>query len=236
MRKLAAVLALCAIVFCPRVTAAPCPVTPACDPRTEPDRTKCGPRLEGKTDAGRWSGWWWFRAATPSARQWCAFYAVCLNKYCSNVDAGFAIADAIYDAPTIVQGIASALTSYSVVPVKGSQEELDYLTLQYTACMAMYAQPPFAGPWLDAPNCVAPKPPTAQAWRAPPTGTHTYVISTVLNGRPGLPTGRYATPNQLADCTAVHLVNGGLDYCPLAAIPPAQAVLTEVTYVVKAPS
>jgi len=208
-----------------------CPATPTCDPRTEPDRSKCGPELGGKslTPAGSWRAYWWRISGDSGQPLWCSYLFTCLEKFCTvKPDTALAIMDTVLSAPTIAQGLVAANTAFAIKPAAGSQDEYDYLNLRYIGCLALDAAPP-ATAWAPGhvSPCKAPIPPSTAIYTA--TGGSIY---TVVNGKIGAPTGRRATAGAACICSAVDIVNstGGVTshYCPLSAGPP-----NEVTQVKK---
>lgn len=128
-----------------------CSDVPACNPATEPDRTKCAAEMTGSTQAGRWVGWWWKDA--PNAR-WCPYSAQCLNAYCTGPN----VLDVIQTIRA--QGIAAAQAAFGVKPAAGSRDEYDYQSLLYAACQALAASTPTGNPA----TCNMPPPALPAGW------------------------------------------------------------------------
>ena len=131
----------------------PCSDVPACNPVTQPDRSKCTAEITGATAAGRWVAWWWLDA--PNAR-WCSYTAQCLSAYCSGPN----ILDVLQTIRT--QGIGAAQAAFGVKPPVGTREEYDYLSLKYAACQAIAASTPSGKP--------------ATCLQAPPTPPAQWVV------------------------------------------------------------
>lgn len=195
-----------------------CPVQPACDPRTEPDRTKCGPELTGTTATGLWRGWWWAHFTGPTTWLWCPFLWAGLDKYAPKTPAQYlAIVDTIKDAASPTLGIMAALSAFSVKPAVGSQDEFDYRTLRYAGCQAMAAAPPGPQGWTPGmePKCTAP---TAPVPVPPPvaiyvvTGSQAFPLN-ADGSRSIVPIAVPPTKGSPCDCAARTILQFGARFC-----------------------
>lgn len=188
-------------------TPAACPAKPACDPVTTKDRTLCGAELKGITATGQWRAWWYATGVTAERTTWCSFRWAMLDKYAPSPRTTMTIVDSIKDASDVPQAIMDALTTYSVRPPAGSQDEYEFRLLLYAACQALRASPPTT--WIagqEPKPCVAPTPPAP-----PPPGTWRAVGGTIFRHAAGKLTGVVTGKSAAKDapCTGLTVARAG---------------------------
>ena len=204
MKQFIALLLTAVMAVAVSAQTTPCPTTPTCDPRTQPDRSFCGPELHGREQlpsgqTGEWHAYWYYVGIASPNWLWCKWQWAALDKYAPKTPAEWwAIANEVNSASVLVNGIATALTNHAIVPLAGSIDEYEYKLLHYHACQALVASPP-GGAWTTTPTCTAPVAPAP-----PPPPTVVWVVTPSATPRPAYPyTGSPPKRALLSDNTVV---------------------------------
>ena len=176
---------------------------------------------------------WWCQEATPAGavRFFRPQYFTVLNKHRRAIDPFTVLQRAAAASAPMEKALSIEAAAAQIIPITGSQDEYDYLTARYQACLKLSTVPylvpidPLPANWCGAAP-IAPGP-APDVWRTPPSGAFTLFIA--ADGKlKSIIAGRKATPNALCDCSAP-VMSGTSAYCPLAG-----AVTTEVTLCKKA--
>jgi hypothetical protein len=200
-----------------------------CAPKTESSPNEAGTiQVSEATPLGRWVYFWCPEPNTTNMWRWQSFAV--LKKYQNTISDPLAVMAGVLSAPDKLLALNSVVTSATITPAAGSQDEYDWKSLIYAACLSAGNPPSNMVPHVVKPaaRCEVYKPtpitPPAGTWVTPTAGT----IFTYAGGKLTGVTGRKAVKGAICDCASAKAVVGTTTYCAIAG-----AVKTEVTACVK---